>query len=102
MREIEIEQYLVERVEALGGQALKFTSLARRGVPDRLVILPGRHMEFVELKAPGKRLRPDQNRFAQKMWNLKHKVRCIDSIEGVDEYLRARMREREWRWFTDV
>lgn len=36
-----IEAALVKRVKALGGMAEKFTSPAKRSVPDRLVTLPG-------------------------------------------------------------
>lgn len=41
MLERDIEQYLVEQVEARGGQAHKIKFINRRGAPDRLVILPG-------------------------------------------------------------
>jgi len=38
----------------MGGMAVKFTSPGLDGVPDRIVLLPGRKIAFVELKAPGK------------------------------------------------
>jgi hypothetical protein len=40
LREADIEAYLVKRVEALGGTAEKFSSPARRSVPDRLISWP--------------------------------------------------------------
>ncbi len=50
-----IENYLKERVELLGGQVRKYTSPARRGVFDRIILLP-RFVCFVEIKAPGDKM----------------------------------------------
>ena len=54
MAELEapVEDYLVKQVEALGGQCYKFAPPGRVGYPDRLVVLPGGRMFFVELKRP--------------------------------------------------
>ena len=62
MREKTIEAKLVTAVRQLGGLALKFISPGLDGVPDRLVLLPGGRMAFIELKAPGKKMRPLQVR----------------------------------------
>ena len=51
-RESAIEKYLCGTVAKLGGQCYKFVVPARVGYPDRLVILPGGRMFFVELKRP--------------------------------------------------
>lgn len=50
MQESEIEKYLCNCVKKAGGIAYKFTSPARRGVPDRLVVMPGGLVYFVEVK----------------------------------------------------
>ena len=60
MREKEIEQRLVQAVKDMGGIAPKFVSPGLDGVPDRLILLPGGHMAFAELKAPGQTPRPLQ------------------------------------------
>ena len=60
MREKTIEQKFVAAVNAVGGLALKFTSPGFDGVPDRLALLPGGKMAFVEVKAPGEKPRPLQ------------------------------------------
>ena len=60
MREKTTEQKLVAAVKAAGGLALKFTSPGFDGVPDRIVLLPGGKMAFVEGKAPGEKPRPLQ------------------------------------------
>lgn len=50
MLETEIEVDCCNRVESLGGLALKIVSPGRRGRPDRLMILPGPVIFFVEFK----------------------------------------------------
>lgn len=60
MREKVIEQKLVQAVKKAGGLAVKFTSPGLSGMPDRLVILPGGKMAFVEVKAPEMKPRPLQ------------------------------------------
>ena len=54
-KEAVIEQYLVRKVKERNGIAYKFTSPGRRGVPDRLVVLPNMIL-FVECKAEGGKL----------------------------------------------
>ena len=60
MREKEIEQKLVAETKSAGGIAAKFVSPGLDGMPDRLVLLPGGKIGFVEVKAPGKVPRPLQ------------------------------------------
>lgn len=48
------EAYLRDRVKALGGRSYKWVSPGCSGVPDRVVILPGGRVFFVELKSEGK------------------------------------------------
>ena len=90
MRENVIEQYLVERVKALGGEVRKVRWIGRNGAPDRLAMLPatndpdqGRTI-WVELKAPGEKCRPHQIREHERMRRMGQRVEVIDSIEGVD------------------
>ncbi len=86
MREREVEQKLVASVRRTGGLAPKFVSPGLDGVPDRLILLPGGHFAFAELKAPGKSLRPLQRRRKQQLEKLGFQVFVIDQpdqIEGV-------------------
>lgn len=84
-RESVIEANLVKQVKAAGGTAYKFTSPGRRGVPDRLVLLPGGRVVFVECKAPGEVPRPDQEREHNRLRALGFTVIVLDSknLEGV-------------------
>lgn len=54
--EKQIENYLREQVKKMGGKAYKFVSPGNAGVPDRIVVLPGGRVIFVELKSPEGRL----------------------------------------------
>ncbi len=60
MREKFLEQKLVRAIKNTGGVAPKFVSPGFDGMPDRIVLLPGGKIAFVEVKAPGKKLRPLQ------------------------------------------
>ena len=83
MREKTVENKLVKAVKALGGLAPKFISLGFDGVPDRLVLLPKGRIAFIELKAPGKQLRPLQVRRKRQLEELGFSVYCIDRPEQI-------------------
>lgn len=85
MLERDIEKRLVNRIAALGGTCEKFTSPSRRSVPDRLVTLPGGRVEFVELKAPGKKPTPKQQLDHDRRRALGCVVRVIDSMEVLND-----------------
>ena len=51
MREKEVERKLVSAVKKRGGICPKWVSPGFDGVPDRLVLLPGRHAVAGEFKA---------------------------------------------------
>ena len=83
-REKEIELDLRRTVERHGGWALKFISPGMDGVPDRIVLLPGGQLIFVELKAPGKHTRPLQTVRHRMLQKLGFKVYVIDSVEQIE------------------
>jgi hypothetical protein len=66
--------------KAYGFISYKFTSPARRSVPDRLFIGPGGLHFFIEFKAPGKLPTPKQVREITRLINLGHLVYVIDNI----------------------
>ena len=82
-----IEQKLAARARAMGGIAPKFTSPGFDGMPDRLVLLPGGRMGFVELKAPGRKPRPLQLVRHRLLRRLGFKVFVIDEINQIDSVL---------------
>ena len=88
MREKLIEQQLIKSVKDIGGIALKIVSPGFDGMPDRLILLPGRKIAFVEVKAPGKTLRPLQEKRKRQLEALGFLVFCLDHIEQIGGILR--------------
>lgn len=87
MQEANIEKYLKKCVEQKGGLCLKFISASMRGLPDRIVLLPGGRIFFVEIKAPKQKPRSEQVRVHKLFEQLGAKVFVIDSKEKVKEVL---------------
>lgn len=83
MRENEIERKLTLQAKKMGGMAVKFNSPGLNGVPDRIVLLPGRKIAFVELKAPGKKPRPLQIKRIRQLKSLGFPVFVIDGVEQI-------------------
>ena len=81
--ESDIEKKLVEAVRKAGGLAPKFVSPGWDGVPDRIILFPSGRMAFIELKSPGKGLRPLQMRRKKQLEYLGFKVFVIDGPEQI-------------------
>ena len=89
MNEKTIERKLVKTAENMGGIALKFVSPGFDGVPDRVGRFPGGCAGFVELKSPGKTMRPLQVRRKRQLESPGFKVFCVDGTEQIEEVLNA-------------
>ncbi len=89
MIESQLEARLVQGVKALGGIAYKFVSPGNRGVPDRLVVLPGGRLLFAELKADGGRLSRMQAYQLESLRRLGAEVWTVWGENGVQEFLDA-------------
>lgn len=89
MRESAVEKAFVDAVRKAGGEALKFTSQSRNGVPDRLVLFFSGKAAFVELKAPGKQMRPLQRKRRKQLEALGFPVFCVDSMKQIQPAIRA-------------
>lgn len=87
MKEKVVETTLMRKVKKSGGLALKFVSPNINGVPDRIVLMPGGKMAFVELKAPGKKMRSLQIKRKRQLEGLGFKVYCVDAIEKIEPML---------------
>ena len=83
MREKIIEKKLVQAVKTSGGIAPKFVSPGFDGMPDRIVLLPGGHMGFVEVKAPGEKPRPLQLSRHGLLRRLGFKVYILDDEQQI-------------------
>lgn len=83
MREKAIEKKLVQSVKSAGGIALKFVSPGFDGMPDRIVLIPGGHIGFVEVKAPGEKPRPLQMARHGLLRRLGFKVDVLDDEQQI-------------------
>ncbi len=88
MREKQIERKLVNAVKARDGMCPKLVSPGTDGMPDRLVLLPGAHIGFVEVKAPGKEPRPLQEKRHKELRDLGFHVCVLDDPEQIPGILR--------------
>ena len=100
MQECTVEQYLVNRIRALGGEVRKVSWPGRKSAPDRVVMLPSKLAKvfcfstttiWVEVKAPGKaRTFPSdpreraQAREHVRMRNAGQTVLVLDSFAMID------------------
>lgn len=92
MKESSIERKLIEFVKRSGGLCLKFVSPGNAGVPDRIVLLPGGVVGFVELKTETGRLAPIQKAWLAKLQRLGFDAQVLYGIEEVKAYA-ARLSE---------
>ena len=89
MREYVVENEFVKAVRAAGGVAYKLTSQTANGLPDRLVLFFPAKTVFVELKAPGKMLRPLQRKRRYQLMKLGFPVLCIDRMTQIRPFIDA-------------
>ncbi len=85
--ETDIEEYLCEQVEIMGGYAYKFASPGRANVPDRLCVFDG-FVVFIEVKAPGKEPTEAQRRELNRLAEKNHWVFAVNAREGVRKALK--------------
>ena len=83
MREKQLEQKLAAAVRNAGGRALKFVSPGFDGIPDRIVLLPGGKIGFVEVKAIGYKPRPLQLQRHEMLRRLGFEVFVLDDKEQI-------------------
>ena len=87
MRESTIEARLVREVRKLGGLCYKFTSPGDPGVPDRIIILPGGLVVFVELKTEIGRLAKIQKWQIEELRKRGANVRVLKRMDQVLAFL---------------
>lgn len=83
MLESEVESHFRNQVKKLKGLCLKLTILGFTGMPDRMVLMPGGKMGFVEVKRPGAKPRKRQKFVIKLLRDLGFKVFVLDCKEGV-------------------
>ena len=83
MLESQLEQKMKKTIEGMGGMFLKWVSPGFTGVPDRIALLPGGRIVFVEVKRPGEKdgRSPRQRRVAFQLKGLGFDVIRAASLE---------------------
>lgn len=83
-----LERQLRDRIKKIGGWCLKLAPLHIRGLPDRLCLLPGGSIYFIELKTTGEKARKSQLVIHKKLKKIGFPVLVIDRSLQIDELLR--------------
>lgn len=83
MRERDVERKLVNAVKAAGGICPKWMAPGFDGVPDRIVLIRGGKIAFVEVKAPGEKPRPLQLSRHKLLRRLGFRVFVLDNVEKI-------------------
>lgn len=93
MRESSVESKLHRGILKLGGLSYKWVPTTA-GLPDRIALLPGGQVYFIELKATGGKLRPDQLVMHEKFRKRGIDVVILTGPAEVDRWLDERNREQ--------
>lgn len=93
MNEKLIEKKLKAAVKKMGGIALKIYSPFFTGLPDRLILLPGGFIHWVEVKSTGKKLSPRQQIVHPFLTGLGFRTDVVDSPEGLHDLLESITRQ---------
>lgn len=91
--EREIERWMRDKIQDMGGLFLKWVSPGNDGVPDRIVILPGGRVYFLELKADDGRLSGIQKWWNIRLWRLGCDARVIVGMEEAKAFITEARRE---------
>lgn len=86
MRESKIEERLRKQIEGMDGLCIKFPPLFFRGFPDRIILVRGGVIVFVETKAHGKTPTLVQRKVHELLRGLGFRVEVLSTIEEVDEF----------------
>lgn len=87
MLEKKIEEKIGKAVKASGGLYYKFVSPGNDGVPDRIAILPGGRVIFIELKSETGRLTMKQHDQIQRIASKGCEVRVIQGMEEAEKFI---------------
>lgn len=85
IRESTIENYLCKQVKLLRGQCIKLGGSV--GIPDRMVLLPGRTMIFIEVKTLVGKLTPRQEWWGRTIEQLGFGYEIVRSRESIDKLM---------------
>lgn len=82
-----LEAELRERCKTLGWMCIKLTSQYQRGLPDRLILMPGSRVCFAEIKTTGKKPTALQRVTHERLRALGYRVEVVDTTESLDNLI---------------
>ena len=82
-----LEAELREQCKALSWMCIKLTSQYQRGLPDRLILMPGGHVCFAEIKTTGKKPTALQKVTHERLRALGYRVEVVDTTESLDNLI---------------
>lgn len=85
--EKQLDKKLSEVVRKLGGLCVKNETNIRAGLPDRMCLMPGGNVVFVEVKGEGEKVRPLQKHTINKLRGLGFEVFVLDHEAQIDYML---------------
>lgn len=85
--ERDIEKWMREKIEQLGGVFMKWVSPGNDGVPDRIAILPGGDIYFIELKKDGETPRKLQRWQQDRLRRLGCDVRTVEGMREARQFI---------------
>jgi hypothetical protein len=86
--EATLERRCVKAAKAAGGELIKMLPWAVRGLPDRLLIMPGGLHTWIEFKAPDGRLTPLQRYWYVRLENLGCEYAVVTTWEEFERLLK--------------
>lgn len=82
-----LERRLVRECEKRGWLCLKYSNTRMTGYPDRLVLLPGGRVAWVEVKSRGRRPTAIQLYRHAELRKMGYTVHVVDSVGSIEELL---------------
>ncbi len=83
--EKKLEKLLIKRVKEIGGKCVKWVTSQNAGLPDRICLLPGGQIIFVELKSPGKKLTKIQQLWRSELVELGFRHEVISTVDSIEK-----------------
>ena len=85
--EKDLERRLNREIKQMGGKSVKVYNPWDVGFPDRMLLMPGGRVVFVELKSTGERPRAIQRVKHEKLRALGYEVRVIDNFVELKQFI---------------